>query len=329
MRSDAARAPRTTSPSRSRFDELVIVVEPRARAGGELRTEAVELRARLASERSASTTSSGRARRCRRSSDSSSRSRRARRACSSRARAARARSSWPRRSTSTAPARAGALRQAPLRGARRVAPRERALRPREGRVHRRRGAARGALQAGRRRHALPRRDRRDFPAASRSSCSASSRSARSSASAATRPLKVDVRVIAATNRDLQAEVGEGHVPGGPLLSAQRRHHRAAAAARAAERHPCPGDALPAQVRRRRTARSIEGFADDALERIAGYRWPGNVRELENVIERAVVLCDEAEHRAPSTCRRASARVHARHRPHPGLDASTSSSATRS
>jgi DNA-binding NtrC family response regulator len=36
---------------------------------------------------------------------------------------------------------------------------------------------------------------------------------------------------------------------------------------------------------------IEGFADDAVARIMEYRWPGNVRELENVVERAVVLCD--------------------------------------
>ncbi|HEY2368421.1 MAG TPA: helix-turn-helix domain-containing protein, partial [Polyangiaceae bacterium] len=36
---------------------------------------------------------------------------------------------------------------------------------------------------------------------------------------------------------------------------------------------------------------IESIADDALEAFAAYPWPGNVRELENVIERAVVLCD--------------------------------------
>jgi two-component system response regulator HydG len=42
---------------------------------------------------------------------------------------------------------------------------------------------------------------------------------------------------------------------------------------------------------RENGKSIEGFSDDAMERITQYRWPGNVRELENVIERAVVLCD--------------------------------------
>ena len=50
-------------------------------------------------------------------------------------------------------------------------------------------------------------------------------------------------------------------------------------------------------------KTIETFADDALQALLEYRWPGNVRELENVIERAVVLCDgrriEKKHLSPS------------------------------
>ncbi len=38
-------------------------------------------------------------------------------------------------------------------------------------------------------------------------------------------------------------------------------------------------------------KAIDGFGEDAMERIGAYRWPGNVRELEHVIERAVILCD--------------------------------------
>jgi two-component system response regulator HydG len=58
----------------------------------------------------------------------------------------------------------------------------------------------------------------------------------------------------------------------------------------------PSDLLPLAAHflerfAKENGKRIEGFADDAVERITAYRWPGNVRELENVIERAVVLCD--------------------------------------
>jgi DNA-binding NtrC family response regulator len=38
-------------------------------------------------------------------------------------------------------------------------------------------------------------------------------------------------------------------------------------------------------------KSIAGFTAEAMELLTGYKWPGNVRELENVIERAVILCE--------------------------------------
>jgi DNA-binding NtrC family response regulator len=42
------------------------------------------------------------------------------------------------------------------------------------------------------------------------------------------------------------------------------------------------------------SKSISGFGAGALEALTRYHWPGNVRELENVIERAVILCDSGE-----------------------------------
>jgi len=115
-------------------------------------------------------------------------------------------------------------------------------------------------------------------------------------------LKVDVRILAATNRDLKAEIKKGafredlfyrlNVVTVELPPLRQRH----------------GDVVPlASFFLRRYAaengRAIEGFSDDAITILGAYGWPGNVRELENVVERAVVLCDgplvEAKH-LPST-----------------------------
>jgi DNA-binding NtrC family response regulator len=105
-------------------------------------------------------------------------------------------------------------------------------------------------------------------------------------------LKVDVRVLAATNRDLAAEIKKGtfredlfyrlnvvtiEIP--PLRA--RRGDIPALASFFLRRYAAD------------SARTIETFAEDALSTLLEYDWPGNVRELENVIERAVVLCDGA------------------------------------
>ncbi|WP_437596754.1 sigma-54-dependent transcriptional regulator [Sorangium sp. So ce590] len=111
-------------------------------------------------------------------------------------------------------------------------------------------------------------------------------------------VSVDVRLIAATNRDLAAAVQEGHFREDLYYRLNVVHI----------------DMPPLRVRdtdvlllanhflRRFAAenhRKIEGFADEARAKLVAHRWPGNVRELENAIERAVVLCDEtridAEH----------------------------------
>jgi two-component system, NtrC family, response regulator HydG len=105
-------------------------------------------------------------------------------------------------------------------------------------------------------------------------------------------IKVDVRVIAATNRDLAAEVASGkfredlyyrlnvvHVEMPPLR--QRGGDIMALADHFLARFALDNH------------KSIEGFTDRARTKLRSYQWPGNVRELENSIERAVVLCDVA------------------------------------
>jgi len=105
---------------------------------------------------------------------------------------------------------------------------------------------------------------------------------------ATSPEKIDVRVIACANRDLQAEVAEGRFRADlyyrlsvfPLTTRQL-----------AER---PGDVAAlasAMVLRHAGNRArLPWVTQDALAVLQSHSWPGNVRELENVIQRALLLC---------------------------------------
>ncbi len=77
-------------------------------------------------------------------------------------------------------------------------------------------------------------------------------------------IKVDVRVVAATNRDIEAAVKIGPVPRRSLRPAQRAAAQPAAAARASRRHPAPGAALPQAGGQEQRARR-----DDAHRRGAG------------------------------------------------------------
>lgn len=103
-----------------------------------------------------------------------------------------------------------------------------------------------------------------------------------------RPVAVDLRVVVATNRDLQKDVRDGRFRedlyyrlnvisvGIPPLRERR-------------------DDIPLlvehflQVYRERNNKPIASVASAAMQRLLTYQWPGNVRELENAIERAVVL----------------------------------------
>lgn len=107
----------------------------------------------------------------------------------------------------------------------------------------------------------------------------------------TQPIRLDLRIIAATNRDLSQAVEEGrfrkdlfyrlnivsiHIP--PLR--ERREDIPPLANFFLEKY------------RRKHDRNIQGFTQETLRQLMDCDWPGNVRELENAIEQAVVMSDE-------------------------------------
>ena len=102
-------------------------------------------------------------------------------------------------------------------------------------------------------------------------------------------IKVDVRIVAATNRDLQALVREGKFREDlfyrlNVVSIEMPPLRA---------RPTDIPLLAMHFLRKYAAENekpVRGFSAEALERLVRYGWPGNVRELENAIERAVVVC---------------------------------------
>ena len=196
-----------------------------------------------------------------------------------------ARAIHARSSRRDGPVRAGQLRRHPREPAR-----ERAVRPQEGRVHRRVQDRRGLFEeadGG----TLFLDEIGELPLALQVKLLRVLEDEKIRRLGETRDIKVDVRIIAATHRDLQAETKAGrfredlfyrlnvlpiHVPplrerreDIPLLDRALHHPQQRAA-----RHAHPRAWTP-----RRAACSYE------------YPWPGNVRELENTIERAMVLAE--------------------------------------
>jgi DNA-binding NtrC family response regulator len=104
----------------------------------------------------------------------------------------------------------------------------------------------------------------------------------------TKTIAVDVRVVAATNRDLKAEVAAGRYREDlyyrlnvfPIVLPSLAE-RADAIVPLAERFAAKFAAG--------FGKAVPGFSDAAKAALAAYRWPGNIRELQNVIERAVIL----------------------------------------
>lgn len=104
-----------------------------------------------------------------------------------------------------------------------------------------------------------------------------------------RPIPLDVRFVAATNRDLAAEVAAGRFR-------EDLYHRLNVVSLRTpplreRREDIP---LLAAHFLRRASRRVSGLSPEATQALKAYDWPGNIRELENALERAVVL-GEGEH----------------------------------
>jgi transcriptional regulator with GAF, ATPase, and Fis domain len=109
----------------------------------------------------------------------------------------------------------------------------------------------------------------------------------------TQTRKVDVRVVAATNVDLQAAVASGRFRSDLMYRLNVYPIRIPPLRERID----DIEPLATHLLSRFCAlhgKRMPGFTDRALDAMRGYRWPGNVRELENLIERGVILASPGE-----------------------------------
>jgi two-component system response regulator HydG len=104
----------------------------------------------------------------------------------------------------------------------------------------------------------------------------------------TRPIAVDVRVIAATNRNLAEMVRLGQFREDLYYRLSVIHNVVPPLRQRAGDIPELAEHFLAQLRSQ-VARRVTGFTGDAIRALMAHPWPGNVRELRNAIERAIVL----------------------------------------
>ncbi|MGN6181000.1 MAG: sigma-54-dependent transcriptional regulator [Mucilaginibacter sp.] len=109
----------------------------------------------------------------------------------------------------------------------------------------------------------------------------------------TKTTRVDVRIIAATNRNLQDDVAQGHFRSDlyyrlsvfqiTLPAIRERKKDIGLLATHFMQHFAT-----------KVGKQVTGFTPDFLHKLEAYNWPGNVRELKNILERAIILCDGTE-----------------------------------
>ena len=105
----------------------------------------------------------------------------------------------------------------------------------------------------------------------------------------TSEIPIDVRVIAATNRDLDKAVAENTFREDLYYRLNVIPIRVPTSARAPRRHSAAGQSFSEEICPAAANRSILRVNPNSLDALCGYEWPGNVRQLENTVERAVAL----------------------------------------
>ncbi|MCF8038172.1 MAG: sigma-54 dependent transcriptional regulator [Desulfohalobiaceae bacterium] len=107
----------------------------------------------------------------------------------------------------------------------------------------------------------------------------------------TTPIQVDIRLLAATNKNLQSEVEQGNFREDLFYRLNVVNIHMPPLRERGEDIPLLAfhflNKFSAQ-----NQKEIKGFTQEAMQALSAYNWPGNVRQLENIVERSVVLCQD-------------------------------------
>ena len=104
---------------------------------------------------------------------------------------------------------------------------------------------------------------------------------------------MNVRILAATNRNLQTEIETNHFRS-DLYYRLSVFQITLPALRERKKDIPPLAEYFMQYFASKVNKQVNKLSDGFVERLEAYNWPGNIRELKNIIERAVILCDSNE-----------------------------------
>lgn len=106
----------------------------------------------------------------------------------------------------------------------------------------------------------------------------------------TKPTKVDVRIVSATNRDLKEEIDNGRFRSDLYYRLSVFHISLPPLRARREDIPLLAESFEKRIASKLN-KQVEGMTPDFLKALQSADWPGNIRELKNVMERSVIVCD--------------------------------------